>query len=74
MANNPRCWVVCLECGHRDMIRRPQLMRASRVRCQHCGGMVEPSAEAAAALANGAGLAAEAKREDKNTDTERRKP
>jgi hypothetical protein len=43
MANSPRCWVHCLDCGHRDMIRRSWLERRSRVRCSRCGGPVEPS-------------------------------
>ena len=53
MPANPRCWVRCLACGHREMIRRSWLDRASRPRCSRCGGPIEPSPDARAALARG---------------------
>jgi len=40
---NPTCWVSCLDCGYKKLIRRSQLERRSKVRCLRCGGPVEPS-------------------------------
>jgi hypothetical protein len=57
MAANPRCWVHCVECHHRDMIPRAWLDRRSRPRCARCGGNVEPSEAARRALVRGADLA-----------------
>lgn len=57
MPANPKCWVRCLDCGHREMIRRSWLERRSRVRCGRCGGPVEPSLDARRALVRGMDLA-----------------
>lgn len=43
MPANPKCWVKCLDCSHRELIRRSHLERRTRVRCSRCGGPVEPS-------------------------------
>jgi len=53
MPANPKCWVRCLDCGHRALIRRSWLERRSRVRCPRCGGPVEPSNDARKALVTG---------------------
>jgi len=53
MPANPKCWVRCVECGGRDLIRRSWLERRWRVRCSRCGGAVEASNEARRALVKG---------------------
>lgn len=53
MPINPKCWVKCLRCEHREMIRRSWLERAAGVRCARCGGPVEASQDARKALTKG---------------------
>ena len=49
MANNPKCWVHCLDCGEREMMRRSAAFRRN-VRCRACGGPLEVSDAAYADL------------------------
>ena len=56
MAANPRCWVHCIDCKHREMIPRAWLDRRSRPRYARCGGSLEPSDEARRALVLGTDL------------------
>lgn len=51
MSVNPRCWVHCLDCGEREMMRRSFVYRTSRQRCRACGGPLEISEAALADLA-----------------------
>lgn len=53
MAANPRCVVTCLDCGHRSHVPRAALGRRTRIRCSMCGGAVEASPAARAALISG---------------------
>jgi ribosomal protein S27E len=53
MPSNPKCWVRCRDCGHREMIRRSCFERAARPRCCRCGGPVEASKSARASMTRG---------------------
>jgi len=35
-----RLWVKCLDCGHRQNIKRVEMAHRSRPRCEWCGGVV----------------------------------
>lgn len=57
MHANPKFGVPCLDCGHREMIRRSWLGRSSRVRCVQCAGPVNLSLSTRRALLHGMDLA-----------------
>lgn len=67
MPANPRCWVTCVDCGEREMVRRSALGRRTRLRCRACGGAVEPSDDARDDLAEGM----DRRREEKLVETAR---
>jgi len=50
MPANPRCWMRCGDCGHRQLERRSCVERRSRPRCAICGGFLYPSQAASEAL------------------------
>lgn len=51
---NPQCWVQCLDCNHRELVRRSVIDRRSQPRCGYCGGPVEVSDRAWSDLRRGA--------------------
>ena len=53
MWSNPRCWMICADCGERELMMRSMLDRRCRVRCRACGGPIEPSVKAANDLVKG---------------------
>ena len=53
MVYNPRCWVRCIDCGRRQLVRRSRLDRRSRLRCDRCGGMIEVSVAASDDMVEG---------------------
>lgn len=65
MAYNPKCWMRCVECGHRQMERRTAVGRRTIPHCVSCGGMLEISKDAGADLASGVGRLREVQEQHK---------
>lgn len=43
MAANPKCWMKCEDCEHREILRRSAIERRTRPRCAMCGGLLRMS-------------------------------
>jgi len=53
MKNNPKCWVTCRDCAHRELVMRSVFDRRNNPKCTDCGGYVDPSNEAKKDLVKG---------------------
>jgi ribosomal protein S27E len=68
LAANPKCYAVCSECGHRHIVRRSEFQRRTRVRCNRCGGLADPSTDAQTAMTAGMDRSREIKEQRKHND------